>query len=211
MIVAYTRDQAVKRALAATSCDVGMCLAVVRGWLGVPAKYGSAATAWDAAKQRSSSRTPPAGVPVFWLGGRHGHIALSLGGGRVRSTDWPRGKVGTTTISELERRWGYRYVGWSSDLNGVKLPTGAPARPPAPAVRLADLKYGLRNDSVKLLQLALIDAGFPIPAGPTGNYGLQTDNAVRAHQRSQGWRADAAGRSYVGPQQAAALKLKVAR
>jgi hypothetical protein len=98
-----------------------MCLKHIRLICGVAARYPDAKTAWARARSRHTDRNPPAGFPVFFLGGTHGHIALSLGGGKIRTTDWPRARVGTTTIAELERRWRYRYVGWSEDLNGVRL------------------------------------------------------------------------------------------
>jgi cell wall-associated NlpC family hydrolase len=116
-----TRAQAVRNALADRTNAVGMCLQQVRTWAGIPARYPSAIIAWEHTRHRVSTRTPPAGFFVFFRGGRFGHIALSLGNGRIRTTDWPRGRVGTTTISELERRWGYHYVGSSSDVNGVNI------------------------------------------------------------------------------------------
>ena len=66
---------------------------------------------------------PPPGVPVYFRNPRskYGHIALSLGGGRIRSTDWPRaGVVGNTTIGEQERAWAISYVGG---------PTASPVAP----------------------------------------------------------------------------------
>jgi hypothetical protein len=70
------------------------------------------------------------------------------------------------------------------------------------AVKLSNLKFGARNDDVKDLQHAL-----HITAD--GYYGPQTDDAVRADQRSRGWAADPKGHSYVGPRQAQALGLHV--
>ena len=45
----------------------------------------------------------------------------------------------------------------------------------------------LTESQVRVLQKALISAGFAIPAGATGNYGPQTTSAVAAFQRAQGW------------------------
>jgi hypothetical protein len=78
-------------------------------------------------------------------------------------------------------------------------PTPPPAPTPAPAPRLYGKPPGtvwyrlLRpgatdSDSVRNLQRRLIDKGYPIPAGPTGNYAHQTTTAVAAFQRDQGWR-----------------------
>ena len=46
------------------------------------------------------------------------------------------------------------------------------------------VKFGAKNDFVKEMQKRLIAKGFSIPAGPTGNYGTQTVNAVRDFYRS---------------------------
>jgi murein DD-endopeptidase MepM/ murein hydrolase activator NlpD len=42
------------------------------------------------------------------------------------------------------------------------------------------LAKGSRGDTVKRLQMLLIDTGYPIPAGPTGFYGEQTLAAVKS-------------------------------
>jgi peptidoglycan hydrolase-like protein with peptidoglycan-binding domain len=71
---------------------------------------------------------------------------------------------------------------------------------------VSKLHYGQRDsDSVKEMQRRLIKLGFSIPAGATGNYFGQTDAAVRAWQRKIGDRPDAAGRSSIGPRQAARI------
>jgi hypothetical protein len=87
-----------------------------------------------------------------------------------------------------------------------------PPVPPAdtrPAVRLANLRYGQRNDDVKDLQRALnrhnVSADLPV----TGFYGDLTDAAVRADQRRHGFGNDAPKQSHVGRSQAAHLGLRV--
>lgn len=122
-MVAQSANAAVAKANAYTTCKVGMCLMYTRTWLGINALYPDAITAWNKAKKRHTKGTPPKGAPVFWRGGKHGHIALSVGGGKCRSTDRPRaGKVSTVTIDSISRAWGYTYVGWTEDLNGVTIP-----------------------------------------------------------------------------------------
>ena len=66
--------------------------------------------------------------------------------------------------------------------------------------RLADLKYGKRNGSVRALQKALRIA-------EDAWYGPATDRAVREHQRRHGLAVDPAGKSFVGPVQARLLGL----
>ena len=51
--------------------------------------------------------------------------------------------------------------------------------------------YGNKNSySVRNLQQRLIDLGYSIPAGVTGNYFSQTKAAVEAHQKYMGLRVD---------------------
>jgi hypothetical protein len=73
----------------------------------------------DAAKRNwVKTGAPPAGVPVFYAGNaekKHGHVAISAGGGYVYSTDAQGNKVGKVKYNEL---WGGtgsgQYLGWSS-------------------------------------------------------------------------------------------------
>lgn len=131
----HTRAEAVTRAKAVKSFDTGMCLRWVRTMFAIPAAGdydddgdADAVDAWKRARRRHpGALTPPAGVPVFWTGGSrgHGHVAMSLGNGNVRSTDWPTaGQVGDVDIATLTARWGLPYAGWTEDLNGVTIPGG---------------------------------------------------------------------------------------
>jgi hypothetical protein len=98
-----------------------MCLMYVHDWLGIGARYPTAIAAWAAARDKHArDANPPAGVPVFFLGAeRPGHVALSIGGGKIVSTDWPHaGHIGQTTITELASTWHHTYLGWTGDLNG---------------------------------------------------------------------------------------------
>lgn len=80
-------------------------------------------------------RNPPRGVPVAFSGGSKGfgHRAVSLGGGKIRSTDmtatgYKAGVVGTTTIAQIEHSMRVTYLGWSDTITGVTIP-GAPRKP----------------------------------------------------------------------------------
>ena len=123
-MVATSASEAVANANAYSSCEPGMCLKYTRTWLEIPSYYGSASDAWDGALFRhEGDRNPPAGAPVFYRGGQHGHVALSVGGGKVRTTDRPSsGKVSTVPLADIEHAWGYPYEGWTEDLNGVSIP-----------------------------------------------------------------------------------------
>lgn len=77
------------------------------------------------------------------------------------------------------------------------------------AVHLSNLRYGKTNDDVKDLQRALNSHQSGTDLLVDGIYGEATDRHVRDHQRAQGWTPDAAKHSFVGPQQAAKLGLRV--
>jgi hypothetical protein len=96
-----------------------MCLKFVRTRYGVPGLAPDAAEGFAMTDSRHTS-TPPRGVPVWWTGGSHGHVAISAGGGYVLSTDWPRaGAVGRVAIKTITDRWNKTYRGWSEDINEV--------------------------------------------------------------------------------------------
>jgi len=62
---------------------------------------------------------------VYWLGGSHGygHIAVSVGGGRVRSTDaGGAGRVATVAVGWFEDHWGLPYAGWADNVNDQVIP-----------------------------------------------------------------------------------------
>jgi TP901 family phage tail tape measure protein len=109
----------------------GMCLYEVSRWLAPGGIRGAenATDAWNKSKKKHVRDTnPPPGYPVYWAGG-DGHVALSIGGGWVRSTDWPRkGRVGSAKISDITKSWGKTYNGWAEDAWGHKLAAGGVAK-----------------------------------------------------------------------------------
>jgi len=62
---------------------------------------------------------------VFWTGGGsgYGHACVSMGDGKVRSTDQQsNGKCATVTIDEVDADWGnLTYKGWTEDIADVRL------------------------------------------------------------------------------------------
>lgn len=117
-------QKAVNFALGHKHWRVGMCDNFVGNCWGHSASgFASAWVHWNntPAKLRHSGGTPPAGALVYWKGsGPYGHIALSLGGGKVRSTDWNGSKytpgvVGTGTVNEISTKMmrNARYLGWT--------------------------------------------------------------------------------------------------
>jgi hypothetical protein len=82
---------------------------------------------------RHHDRNAPRGVPVAWAGGSrgHGHRAISLGGGKIRTTDGAgRGVVATHDIDWPEREWGLTYLGWSETIDGFRIPVPPKTRGP---------------------------------------------------------------------------------
>jgi hypothetical protein len=195
-----------------------MCLWHVQDWFGAPHRYPDAYT--QAEVLHLYGGTPPPGVPVFYgpgSGSRYGHVAISVGGNRIRSTDCPsEGRVGETDLNWPQHRWGHNYIGWARNIGGVDIP-GAPlpgqtAEPTI--VYLEKLHYGQRDsDSVKALQAAL-NAHHLAPPGNitlpvTGNYLEKTDQVVRACQVQHGFGNDPVKGSFVGSKQAQHLGLRV--
>lgn len=117
-------DEAVARARRSSVWrPKGMCLNYVWDALTSQVKsYGlrNAHAGWERTTLRRFDRTPPAGAPVYWTGYEHGHVALSVGGGKVRSTDNPTNEqVSEVTLAQIERRWpGLTYAGYGLDFAG---------------------------------------------------------------------------------------------
>lgn len=128
-----SRNQAVVNALASKAYPVGMCAKWTREKYGLPALGdfdrdgdADAVDMWQACVlKEAGDRNPPAGVPVFWSGGSkgHGHAAISLGNGMIRTIDRPTsGLVGSVPLGEIESAWGLKYLGWTIDLYGYEIP-----------------------------------------------------------------------------------------
>lgn len=105
----------------------GWCLRTARYAWELPADQPSAIKEWESipAKYKSTKWwKAPIGAPHFWAGGEFGHVALqSAFKGFVWGTDAPNvDKVGRVHMSYFSRKWGYEYLGWSSQFQNVKLP-----------------------------------------------------------------------------------------
>lgn len=130
--IAWGRAQITKRSQDWTR----WCLVFVRSCFGIAALWPDAGTAWDNAKHKHRTTNPdeiPAGAPVFWeLASVADHVALSTGRGMCLSNDIRRpGHIAEVPIDEITRRWGGTLLGWTEDLNGVRVYTP----PPTPKTR----------------------------------------------------------------------------
>lgn len=135
------REAAARKAEASNTNTPGYCQLWTREIFGAPSagdrdrdKDADAVDGWlsePLAHRHEGDRNPPRGVPVAFNGGSkgYGHRAISLGAGRIRSTDmtssgYKAGNVGTTTIHQIERSMGVRYLGWSETITGIMIPGG---------------------------------------------------------------------------------------
>lgn len=93
--------------------------------------YPTAKSAWDKTApqfRHPGDRNPPPGVPVYWgakPSSAAGDIVISMGGGIVACTDWPRaGVTGTTTLSQREAQIQRPYLGWTETILGYPVKLG---------------------------------------------------------------------------------------
>lgn len=111
----------------------GFCLRASRMSWSLPGGWPDARAWWNACPRehrRPWSNRPPLGAPVYWDGGRHGHIAISDGNGNVWGTDLPTwDRIGLVPIGEIRRRWGMPETGWAVWLNGRTLPINEAGTP----------------------------------------------------------------------------------
>lgn len=120
-----TAEQANRNAHAVQAYPRGYCLRYVRQQWQVGPLYSSAIAAWNGARHKHpGDRNPPTGAPCYYAGGRYGHIVFHCPRSHVgvRSTDcYTSGRVSDADLEWCERAWGYRYLGWTEDLNGVRV------------------------------------------------------------------------------------------
>lgn len=105
------------------------CLWTVCELLATPHGARTARAAWSLVPvaQRHGHLVPPAGRPVFFQTNNAAwHVTMSdAEPWWLWSTDILRsGKLDRVPKSLIQRRWGARYLGWTSSLNGFVFPTG---------------------------------------------------------------------------------------
>ncbi len=190
-------DFAAAQAANATRDWTGICLIFTRMCFNVGPANPDAHAGHRAAKfKHGSAGTPPLGVPVWWSGGRHGHVAISTGDGNCFSSDIKRkGKVDKVPISLITRRWGMLYKGWSEDINGVRIwrPNAAKT---LPAVDLSNVReaaskdqfrppgQGLHESDIIIVERALFKQGLRAPADVDGVAGKEFRKAYAQWQKA---------------------------
>ena len=123
--MANTNTQAVKKALSIKAGYKGLCLVFVRTCYGINAKYPSAAAAWKNAKVKHETKSlanVPTGAPVFFSvpSNPYDHVVIYLGDGNFRTNYSTRGTVITARLGDPVFNT-MTMLGWTEDLNGVKL------------------------------------------------------------------------------------------
>ena len=155
----------------------GHCLeAVVAAYrqIGVPSLGRPAPTAYvgwqNSDFKHHGDRNPPAGVHVWWgpkPTSAAGDVVISLGGGAVVATDWPRsGVIGVTTIDARERQIRRPYLGWTEDILGVPISYPQTASGGANASEEDDMFTQQDRDNITSILTAL-GAGDLKPGGWT--------------------------------------------
>lgn len=109
-----------------STVPAGFCLKTCRIAWGLAPDEPSAIKEWNSINPKNKRKNPnnaPVGAPHFWEGGKFGHVALqSRFKGYVWTTDVPKGKIGLVHLSLIEEMWGYKYLGWSAELQNKVLP-----------------------------------------------------------------------------------------
>lgn len=123
----------------------GMCLAFAQSVYGAPIRYRSAWEAWEATQYKHEDDLPDVSVPVWFSHygtygkpptyDNWGHVVAYVPGSGFLSS--PVGKLGTYgqswlgSISEVERTFNAKYVGWTEDINGLRV--AEPGNTPTPS------------------------------------------------------------------------------
>lgn len=121
-----TPAQAIATALSITTGFGGQCLQFSRTCYAIGPKYPSAYEAWLNAKIKhptSNTKNIPKGAPIFFKSPNHnlGHVAIYLGGGKMRSSNTKaNNRIYTVPVSTYVNK-GYTLLGWTEDINGVEI------------------------------------------------------------------------------------------
>lgn len=122
-----TPAQAIAKANSIHSGYAGMCLKFVQDCYNAAARFPSALAAWQGSTSRhalgKSVSGVPQGAPLYMADGNPaGHVAIYLGGGRMRTTNSADGRIHTDPVSLWTGKYGYRLQGWTGDIEGQSIP-----------------------------------------------------------------------------------------
>lgn len=111
---------------------VGFCLVYARMVFGIGPLYPTAWNAWERAIQHEDRNFPPLAVPVWFkhpaAGTIPGHVAIRLPSGDIYSSPFRKSddRAVLSSIAEVERLYNAKYVGWSEDINNVRVADVSP-------------------------------------------------------------------------------------
>lgn len=119
---------------------------------------------------------------------QHGHIGLYVGNGKVIEASGTQAGVCVSNITA--NKW--TYYGYLKDVSYST--ENAPISPSAPSddkILYPTLKRGNKGEKVAILQQLLIDRGYKLPRyGSDGDFGAETEAAVRQFQKDHGLKVD---------------------
>ena len=118
---------------------------------------------------------------------RYTHIGLYIGNGNViEAASTEKGVIMSSVSATKWNRWG--------EMKKVEFTDAEPAepvQPEDPAQAMPTVRRGDKGNTVKLLQEALLRLGYPLPKyGADGDFGKETETAVKAFQQDNGLAAD---------------------
>lgn len=127
----------------AVTDGAGWCLRFTQSVWGAPVRYNSAWEAWEATtlKHGTSENIPTDVAVVVWFShyGYYGHydnwghvVSWIPGRGYLSSPTSGVGQKWLSTIQDVERSFNSTYVGWSEDINGLRVAEITTPRPPQP-------------------------------------------------------------------------------
>lgn len=129
----------------------GYCLVFTRNCFDIGAYYGSAIDAWNGAQWRhEGDRNPPPGVPLFFrTPSVYDHVCISTEVPTDVSTYDDDVRKFHDGIAQIEQQFGSasygpaQYLGWTEDLNGVRVYEGEDDMPSAEEVAQAVWNHSL--------------------------------------------------------------------
>jgi hypothetical protein len=89
----------------------GKCELAVENAFGTSGRYATARANWSARAQQQPYTSAPRGSLVFYHTSAAGHVAISLGNGKVYSTS-AGGRIGIVGISSFQNPLGWAYAPW---------------------------------------------------------------------------------------------------
>lgn len=111
-----------------TQGAVGMCLNYARRVFSIDSKYLTAWKSWENSDQHKD-RNYPKGVAVplwfsYYIGSEnYGHVVIAVPGKGLYSSPYKSSQTHAvlSSIFEVERIYGVKYAGWSTEINDVKV------------------------------------------------------------------------------------------